>query len=158
MIDPITALTAATAAYNGLTKMVKMGREVEDCISQISKWAGAASDIAFLEQKHKNPPWYASLVGTPEAEAVQIFAAKEKLEKQRSEILTMIGYAYGSKGKERYKQILREVKEQRKKHEYRKMEIKQAIIEWTLGIIIFITGIAILGFIFYFIGKKQGKW
>ena len=89
MIDPITAITAATAAYNGLTKMVKMGREVEDCISQISKWAGAASDIAFLEQKHKNPPWYASFIGTPEQEAVQIFAAKEKLEKQRSEILTM---------------------------------------------------------------------
>ena len=158
MIDPITAITAATAAYNGLTKMVKMGREVEDCISQISKWAGAASDIAFLEQKHKNPPWYASLIGTPEQEAVQIFAAKEKLEKQRSEILVMIGYAYGHSGKERYKQILREVKEQRKKHAYRKMEIKQAILEWVLGILAVVFTAGIFGVVIYFIGKNQGRW
>lgn len=158
MIDPVTAISAATAAYNGLTKMVKMGREVEDCIGQLSKWAGAASDIAFLEQKHRNPPWYKSLVGSPEAEAVQIFAAKEKLERQRSEILTMIGYAYGSKGKERYKQILREVKEQRRKHAYRKEEIKQALLEWTVGILAVVSGAAILGVAFYYIGKKQGKW
>jgi len=158
MIDPVTAISAATAAYNGLTKMVKMGREVEDCIGQLSKWAGAASDIAFLEQKHKNPPWYKSFVGSPESEAVQIFAAKEKLERQRSEILTMIGYAYGSKGKERYKQILREVKEQRRKHAYRKEEIKQAILEWIVGILALVSGAAILGVVFYYIGKKQGKW
>lgn len=158
MIDPVTAITAATAAYNGLTKMVKMGREVEDCIGQLSKWAGAASDIAFLEQKHKNPPWYKSLTGSPEEEAVQIFAAKEKLDKQRAEILTMIGYAYGSKGKERYKQILREVKEQRKKHAYRKAEIKQAIIEWIAGILAVVFTAGIFGVIIFIIGKRQGKW
>ena len=158
MIDPVTAITAATAAYNGLTKMVKMGREIEDCVGQLSKWAGAASDIAFLEQKHKNPPWYKSLTGSPEAEAVELFAAQERLNRQRAEILTMIGYAYGSKGKERYKQILREVKEQRKKHAYRKAEIKQAIIEWVVGILALVSGAAILGVIFYYIGKRQGKW
>ena len=158
MLDPITAISAATAAYNGLTKMVKMGREVEDCIGQISKWAGAASDIAFLEQKHKNPPWYSSLTGSPEQEAVQIFAAKEKLERQRSEILTMIGYAYGSKGKERYKQILREVKEQRRKHAYRKEEIKQAILEWVFGILAVVFTLGAFGVVIYFIGKNQGRW
>ena len=158
MIDPVTAITAATAAYNGLTKMVKMGREVEDCIGQISKWAGAASDIAFLDQKHKNPPWYKSLTGSPEQEAVQIFAAKEKLDRQRSEILTMIGYAYGSKGKERYKQILREVKEQRRKHAYRKEEIKQAILEWVFGILAVVFTLGAFGVVIYFIGKNQGRW
>lgn len=158
MLDPITAISAATAAYNGLTKMVKMGREVEDCIGQISKWAGAASDIAFLEQKHKNPPWYKSLTGSPEEEAVQIFAAKEKLDRQRSEILTMIGYAYGSKGKERYKQILREVKEQRRKHAYRKEEIKQAILEWVFGILAVVFTLGAFGVVIYFIGKDTRRW
>ena len=138
--------------------MVKMGREVEDCIGQISKWAGAASDIAFLEQKHKNPPWYKSLTGSPEEEAVQIFAAKEKLDRQRSEILTMIGYAYGSKGKERYKQILREVKEQRRKHAYRKEEIKQSILEWVFGILALVLTAGIFGVVIFLIGKKQGRW
>ena len=158
MIDPITAISAATAAFNGLKKLVATGREIEDCVSQLSQWAGAASDIAFLEQKHRNPPWYKSFVGSPEQEAIQIYAAKEKLDKQRAEILRMVQYAGGSKGKQRYLQILREVREQRKKHAYRKEEIKQAILEWTVGILALVSGAAILGVIFYLIGKRQGKW
>jgi hypothetical protein len=158
MIDPITAITTATAAYNGLRKLVATGREIEDCVSQLSQWAGAASDIAFLEQKHKNPPWYASLAGSPEQEAIQIYAAKEKLDKQRSEILRMVQYTGGTKGKQRYLEILREVKEQRRKHAYRKAEIKQAIIEWVLGIIAVVFTSGIFGLVIFLIGKKQGRW
>ena len=158
MIDPITAISAATAAFNGIKKLVAAGREIEDCVGQLSKWAGAMSDIGFLEQKAKNPPWYKSFSSLAEAEAMEIFAAKEKIEKQKSEILTMIGYMYGDKGQERYRTILREVKEQRKKHAYRKEEIKQAAIELVVGILALLSGFAIIGVAFYFIGKKQGKW
>lgn len=158
MIDPITAITTASAAFNGIKALVKNGRELEDCIGQLSSWAGALSDINFLDQKHKNPPWYKSFTGSPEAEAIKIFAAKEKIEKQRKEILTMVGYAYGSKGKQRYLQILREVKAQRQKHAYRKAEIKQAIIEWVAGILAVVFTVGIFGVVIYFIGKKQGRW
>ena len=158
MIDPITAIAAATAAFNGIKKIVATGREIEDCVSQLSKLAGAMSDINFLEQKHKNPPWYKSFAGSPEAEAMEIFAAKEKIEKQKKEILTMIGYMYGDRGQERYREILREVKAQRQKHAYRKEEIKQAIIEWIVGVLALLSGFAIIGVAFYFIGKRQGKW
>lgn len=158
MIDPITAISAATAAFNGIKQIVATGREIEDCVGQLSKWAGAMSDINFLEQKAKNPPWYKSFTGSPEAEAMEIFAAKEKIEKQKKEILTMIGYMYGDKGQERYRDVLREVKAQRQKHAYRKEEIKQTIIEWIVGILALLSGFAIIGVAFYFIGKKQGKW
>ena len=158
MIDPITAISAATAAFNGIKQLVGVGREIEDCVGQLSKWAGAMSDINFLEQKAKNPPWYKSFTGSPEAEAMEIFAAKEKIEKQKKEILTMIGYMYGDRGQERYRDILREVKAQRQKHAYRKEEIKQAIIEWVIGILALLSGSAILGVAFYFIGNRQGKW
>jgi hypothetical protein len=158
MIDPITAITTATAAYNGLRKLVATGREIEDCVSQLSQWAGAASDIAFLEQKHKNPPWYASLSGSAESEALKIHAAQEKLAKQRAEILRIVQYTGGTKGKERYLQILREVKEQRRKHAYRKEEIKQAVIEWTFGILVLVSVVGVLGVAFYYFGKKQGRF
>lgn len=158
MIDPITAIAAATAAFNGIKQIVATGREIEDCVGQLSKWAGAMSDINFLEQKAKNPPWYKSFAGSPEAEAMEIFAAKEKIEKQKKEILTMIGYMYGDRGQERYRDILREVKAQRQKHAYRKEEIKQAIVEWIVGILALLSGFAIIGVAFYFVGKKQGKW
>ena len=158
MIDPITAISAATAAFNGIKQLVATGREIEDCVGQLSKWAGAMSDINFLEQKSKNPPWYKSLTGSAEAEAMEIFAAKEKIEKQKSEILTMIGYMYGDKGQDRYRTVLREVKAQREKHAYRKEKIKQALLEWTVGILAVVSGAALLGVAFYQIGRRQGKW
>jgi hypothetical protein len=158
LLDPVTAISAATAAFNGLKKLVATGREIEDCVSQLSQWAGAASDIAFLEQKHRNPPWYKSFVGSPEQEAIQIYAAKEKLDKQRSEILRMVQYTGGTKGKQRYLEILREVKAQRQKHAYRKAEIKQTIIEWVAGIVAVVFTVGIFGVVIYFIGKKQGRW
>ena len=158
MIDPVTAIATATAAFNGLQKLVATGREIEDCVGQLSKWAGAASDIAFLEKKAKNPPWYKSFSGSAEAEAIEIYAAQEKLQKQRAEILRMVQYTGGTKGKDKYLEILREVKEKRRKTMYRKQEIQQAIIEWTVGILVFVSGAGILGVGFYFVGKQQGKW
>lgn len=157
-MDPVTAIAAATAAFNGLQKMVKMGREFEDCLGQISKWAGAASDIAFLDKQNKNPPWYATLSGSAEAEALKIHAAKEKLDRQRAEILTIVQYAGGQKGKDKYLAILREVKEQRRKHAYRKAEIKRSIIEIVAGIVAFAFVAAIVGGIFFLIGKQTGRF
>ena len=55
MIDPITA-NHSERWFKGLQMMVAKGREIEDCVGQLPKWAGAASDIAFLEKKAKNPP------------------------------------------------------------------------------------------------------
>ena len=158
MIDPITAIATANAAFNGIKKLVATGRELEDCVGQLSKWAGAASDIAFLEKKAKNPPWYKAFSGSAEAEAIEIYAAQEKLQKQRAEILQMVRYTGGEKGKDKYLEILRQVKEQRRKTLYRKQEIKQAIIEWTVGILVLVSGIGILSVAFYYIGKQQGKW
>ena len=51
-----------------------------------------------------------------------------------------------------------EVRKRKKEQEYRKEEIKEAIITWTLGILVSIIGVVLVGTIFYFIGKAQGKW
>lgn len=158
MIDPVTAIATANAAFKGIQMMVAKGREIEDCVGQLSKWAGAASDIAFLEKKAKNPPWYKAFSGSAEAEAIEIYAAQEKLAKQRAEILRLVTYTGGQKGKDKYLGILREVKEKRRKTLYRKQEIKQAIIEWVFGILVFVSGAGILSVGFYFVGKQQGKW
>lgn len=158
MIDPVTAVSVATTAFTAIQKAVAAGKELEDIGSTLGRWAGAMSDINFLEQKSKNPPWYKSFSSTPEAEAIQIFAAKEKIEKQKKEILTMVSYMYGSKGKERYLEILREVKEQRRLHAYRKEELKEKIIEVIVGILAATTAVGIVALVIYFVGAKQGKW
>jgi hypothetical protein len=45
MIDPISAITMATSAYNMVTRMVSAGREFEDTAQQLGKWFGAVSDL-----------------------------------------------------------------------------------------------------------------
>ena len=70
----------------------------------------------------------------------------------------MIQFVHGPSGLKEYKDILRDKREQKKKHEFRKQEIKQAIIEWTFGILAFVVAVGILGVIMYFVGKGQGKW
>ena len=37
MIDPFTAFSVATAAFNGIKKVVEVGREVQDVYSQLSE-------------------------------------------------------------------------------------------------------------------------
>ena len=70
----------------------------------------------------------------------------------------MIRFVHGPTGLQEYKDILRDMRKQKEKNEFKKAKLKQAIIEWTLGFIIFAVGIAMLGFIFWFIGKREGKW
>ena len=93
-----------------------------------------------------------------EERAAQAFAAKKKAQALKTELENMIRFVHGPTGLEEYKQILRDMKKQKEKTEFRKAKLKQAIIEWVLGIIIFIIAAAFCGFIFWFIGKNQGKW
>ena len=50
------------------------------------------------------------------------------------------------------------MKKQKEKTDFKKAKIKQAIIEWVFGIIIFILAALIMAFVFWFVGKQQGKW
>lgn len=157
-MDPVSVAMAASSAFTLLKKGIAAGKEIEDMGSTLAKWAGAFSDVNYLEQKAKNPPWYKSFSGSAEAEALEIFAAAEKLRAQKKEIDTMIGYAYGHTGKKRYLQTLREVKERRKKQEHRKAEIKDAIITGLLGTLVFIVVVSIIVGVFYVIGLRTGRF
>ena len=82
MIDPITAISAATAAFNGVKKLVAAGRDIEDVVGQLGKWYGAAADLSRAEQQRKNPPMFSRLFmsGSVEEEALAIIVQKKKLE------------------------------------------------------------------------------
>ena len=157
MIDPITAVGLATSAYNAIKQGVAVGRELQDITGQLGKWGKAYSDFSFAEEQVKNPPWY-SFKGSDTHSAIEIFAQKKKISEMRKEIETIIQFQYGPTGLKEYKDTLRRVREQRKKTEYRKAEIKDAIIMWVVGGVIVMAGIAGLAVVLYFIGKQQGKW
>ena len=155
MIDPITALSVAASAVTNAKKLIAAG---QDATSAISKFAGAISDINYAAEKAKNPSVWKSLTGSPEAEAIEIFAAQKKAQQLKKELETILMFSYGTKGLEEYKEILRRVRKQRQETAYRKAEIKEAIVLWVVGILIFSTAITSLGFLFWWLGKTQGKW
>lgn len=155
MIDPLTALAVASSAVSQIRQLLSAG---QDASAALSKFASAVSDINYAAEKAKNPSVWKSLTGSPEAEAIEIFTAQKRVQEMRNEIETMLGYVYGEKGLSQYKEILRQVKQQRQQTVYRKQELKEALLVWTVGILAFAAGVAGLAVLVYYLGMKQGKW
>ena len=155
MIDPLTALSVAASAVSNAKSLLAAGR---DATGALSKVAGAVSDVNYAAETAKNPSIWKSMTGSAEAEAHEIFAAQKKVQAMKKEVEQIIGFTYGQKGLDEYKATLRQVRAQRRKTEYRKAEIKEAIITWVVGGLISILAIAAMAVVFWFIGKEQGKW
>jgi len=148
MIDPITAISAATAAFSYLKKGIAVGKDLQDMGSHLSKWAGAIADLDFAEKQNRKPAWYKALGGGVEAQAMEIFAAKEKAASMRQELKDYISVMYGPSKWQEILEIEADLRKQKREHEHRQMEIKQAIIEWSAGIVLFVLGVgAIVGFV-----------
>ena len=92
MIDPVTALAAATAAFTTIKKGFEVGRDVESMAGDLSRWMGAVSDIKKGEDYSKRPPLFKKLVaaGSVEEEAMQTFMAKKKAEDMRDQLKQII--------------------------------------------------------------------
>jgi len=155
MVDPLTALSVASTAVSQMKQLINAGR---DTTQAMSKFAGAWADINEAERQAKNPPWYKSFSGSLEEQAAQAFSCKKKAQALKVELENMIRFVYGPTGLQEYKDILRNMRKQKENTEFKKAKLKQAIIEWTVGIIVAIVSITALGFVFWFIGKGQGKW
>ena len=102
MIDPITAISAATAAFGYLKKGIAVGKDLQDMGGQLSKWAGAIADLDFADRQNQKPPWYKALGGGVEAQAMEIFAAKQKAASMRQELKDYISVMYAHQSGKKY--------------------------------------------------------
>lgn len=158
MIDPITAFAAAQTAVAAIKKGIQLGKDIGGISSDLAKFAGAVSDLDFAHKRSENPPWYAILLAGEGPSAMDIFAKKKQAQALRSEIKQYIQFSFGQSAWNELLAIEAQVRKERQKTMYRKAEIKQAILEWSLGLVVVLSGIGIIGFVIYFIGKRQGKW
>ena len=62
MIDPITAVAAATKSYAMVKALVEAGREAHDVMSQVGIWYGHASDVLYADRKAKKVNPFKKLV------------------------------------------------------------------------------------------------
>jgi hypothetical protein len=151
-VDPVTIIGGATVAFNALKKGFQVGKDLQDMSGQLTQWAGCMSDLSYAEQKNKNPPWWKALNGgSVEAEALAIFTAKRKAEAMRKELKDWISFSMGPSAWDELVATEGRIRKQKKEQEYRKAEIQEAIVTWTLSILIILTGAGMLGFIIYMV-------
>ena len=151
-MDPVTIIGGATVAFNALKKGFQVGKDLQDMSGQLTQWAGAMSDLSFMEQKNKNPPWWKALNGqSVEAEALAIFTAKRKAEAMRKELKDWISFTYGPSVWDELVATEGKIRKQKKEQEYRKAEMIEAIITWSISGVILLVGASTLGFILYMV-------
>ena len=153
-MDPITIIATASAAYNALKKGIEIGRELQDMGGQLAQWAGAISDIEFLAAKAENPPWW-KVGGNVQAEAIEIFAAKKKIQAQRDELRTYIQFSYGQTGWEDYIKTEAAVRKRKQATDHRKAEMKELFITIALVGLALLAGFAGLAALVYFLMQQQ---
>ena len=140
-MDPVTIIGGATVAFNALKKGFQVGKDLQDMSGQLTQWAGAMSDLSFMEQKNKNPPWWKALNGqSVEAEALEIFTAKRKAEAMRQELKDWISFSMGPSAWDELVATEGRIRKQKKDQEYRKAEMIEAIITWTVTGLLLVSG------------------
>lgn len=140
MIDPITAITVATTAFNAVKRMVEVGREIEDVAGQLGKWYGAAADLSRSEQQLKNPPLFKKLFsgGSIEEQALQIIIHQKKMKEQEQQLQFMLDMRFGYGTWKEMIQLRRKIAKEREETVYRQMERRQNMLDAFLILLLLI--------------------
>ena len=153
MPDPLTvtaAITLAGKAVNQVSKLVQSGREIEDCMSHISRWFECCSDVNKARERAENPPFFKKLANAKsvQAEAMDAVIAQKKMRDQRAQLRDLIMWQWGADEWENLLAQEKQIREKRQKLIHDRIVLKQKIFDFIIGTV----GIlAILGIIIGFI-------
>ena len=153
MLDPISAVAAATSAFNVIKKGIAFGQDLESMTKSLSKWYGAVSDFNYAEQEVNNAGGVSKLLmkGSIEKMGLDITVNKQKIREQENELRTLIQYTYGHSVYNEMIELRRKLRKQREDEIYRRREFKKQIIEFFLilllicligGAVLFLTYLA----------------
>ena len=157
MIDPITAIAGATAAFNTIKQGFAVGRDIESMAGDLGRWMGAVSDIKKAEELNKKPPLFKKLfqAGSVEEEAMQIFMAKKQAEDMRDQLRDIISATRGPSAWQELLKLEGDIRKQRQEEIYNHQERIQSIKEWTLGIFLILFTVGTLWLITYLVIQAQ---
>jgi len=151
MIDPITAIAGATAAFNTIKKGFAVGRDIESMAGDLGRWMGAVSDLKKAEELNKKPPLFKKLfnAGSVEEEAMQIFMAKKKAEDMRDQLRQIIVATRGPSAWDELIKTEADIRKKRQQAIYDQQERRQKLVEVVaiIGLVMAITGF--IGFLIY---------
>ena len=160
MLDPFSAIAAATTAFKTVQKFVAAGQDFENTVGQMGKWYTAVSDFRKGTQMAKKPPLFKKLfqAGSVEEEALQLLMHEKKIIEQEKELQTLLNFRYGFGTWDELKEMRRTIRAKREKEVYRQAELRKHFIETVTIVSVSLALALLIGVIIYFIGASQGKW
>ena len=162
MLDPVSIIGIATTAFKGLKAAVEAGREIEDCIGQLSQWAGAIADLDKSDEliKKKKNSLFRSLVPSNgksiQAQAMEAFAAKQTAVKQRNELRQLIQYTAGKNGWDEFIRMESSIRKERQEALYAEIERREKLKELGLAAFVILLGIGTMGFFIWLMVMING--
>ena len=159
MVDPVSALATATAAFNVLKKGFQI-RDIESMASDLGRWMNAMSDLSEAERQAKNPPLFKKLAfkGSIEQEAMEIFAAKKKAEQMREDLKNFIGFTYGRSHWDELVRMEAQIRKQRQETIYKQAQRRKKFIEGVaIGFLALVFGAVILSFVWLVYAARTGQ-
>ena len=158
MIDPLTlttAISAASAAYGQVKKLVQAGRDFEEISESLGKWMGAVSDIDNINKNSNNPSTFDKLFnGSIEEVALKSYSAKLQIQKQREELKNWIIGHYGMAGWENLLKEEGRIRKARQEAIYAKAEQQRMIRDYSImGVAVFI-GLAAVGWMVWLVSVQ----
>tara|TARA_S200000501_G_C20854996_1_gene757373 strand:- start:887 stop:1354 length:468 start_codon:yes stop_codon:yes gene_type:complete len=129
-MDPITAITAATAAFNVIKKGFDMGKDIEGMYSDMGRWMGAISDVNHANKMAANPPIFKKLFAgsSIEEDAMNAFAAKKKAEQMEDELRTYVNLVYGPNSWNEILKLQVKIRKDRQEQIYAQQELRSYIL------------------------------
>ena len=160
MIDPVSALGIATAAFNTIKKGFEVGRDLDSMYGDMGKWMGAVSDINQAEKQAKNPPIFKKIfVGASvEEEALNAFAAKKKAQAMEAELRQFINFSYGPQAWQELLAMQAKIRKQRQEMIYKQQEKRRKLMEYSFIAVFGIFSIYLFYlFVAYLLTIKSAK-
>lgn len=150
MIDPVTAVATATAAFNTIKSAFAAGRDIESMAGDLGRWMGAVSDIKKAEEYSKKPPLFKKLFasGSVEEEAMQVFMAKKKAEDMREQLRQIIIFSRGPSAWDELIKTEADIRKKRQAAIYAQQERRQKVLEYcAIGLLVCLVVAALTGLV-----------
>ena len=153
MIDPVTAIAGATAAFNAIKSGFSVGRDIESMAGDLGRWMNCISDLKKSEEMNKKPPLFKKLfqAGSVEEEAMQIFMAKKKAEDMRDQLRQIIVATRGPSAWDELIKTEGDIRKKRQEMIYAQEERRRQIFEViaVIGLVLVIGG-TLVGFLYLY--------
>ena len=148
MVDPITAIAGATAAFNAIKKGFEVGRDIESMYGDIGRW------MSSVETVNKEAKTAKSKGLSVEEEALEIFAHQKKVKAMEDELRTFINLSHGPSAWNEVLRIQADIRRRRKEAILAAKKKREEMIMWTL---VAVGGLCSIWVVFYVIWKAMGN-